>query len=220
MNTPSRSLLPCFLAALCAFALTLQASPVADWNPADGTVTGGGIMVPDSVGGANFEGGPESGATLEESSDASEGKAIVFNGSQTKAVRTKAGVQLTIGNGSSLELSFWPETSGEAMTVFVSSGFEIRYEGDKERVAVIVYYDIEQNTGNYAQVVLDAKPGQWNKLTATISDTELTADVNGIAGRKQLLSPVKSPPAAASLGLKGTGRPFKGKIGKITLAQN
>ncbi len=216
--SPKSTLLALCLLSICA--LRASASPVAEWNPSQGTGNAGSIVVPDAVGSLKLEGGPDSDTSLARAADFPDGAAIVFGGSQTKSMRTAAGGKLSIGSGSTIEINVCPDASPGDMTILCVPGLELRYAAAKQQLSVIVFHDTEQNTANYTHVDLAAKPGQWSAVKVSISDTELACEVAGVSGRKKLLSPLKVEAAAVQLGMKGNSRPYKGKVGKITISQD
>ncbi len=212
--------LPLSFGVLLAVALPGFASaPIGEWDPAQGMVNGVKVVVPDAVGKLNLEGGEDTATTLERSESVPGGAAIVFAGTQTKPMRTVAGGKITIGSGTTLEMAICPDASAGDMTILVMPGFELRYSGAKQQLSTIVYYDVDQNTANYAHADLPAKAGGWSNVKVSISSTELVCEVAGETGRKQLVQPVKILPAALVLGIKGDSRPYKGKVGKITISQ-
>lgn len=208
--------------ALATFALAAPASagPVASWNPADAKATGTKTVVPDTVASVSIEGPPEADVIIEHSSDGPDGAALVFGGTQTKPMRNMASTSFTLGSGTTITADFRPEPGADDMTIFASPGIELRYLAADQKLAFIVYYDVETQKGNYVQVVVEAKPGEWNQAKMSVTDTELVAEVNGMTSRKQLLNTVRSMPSTIMIGLKGDARPFKGKIGKITISQD
>lgn len=220
MNTRLRSVGLAVLATL-AFTPPASADPVASWNPGDGKVTGVKTIVPDTVASVSLEGPAEADVTLEPTLDAPDGAgALVFGGSQTTPMRNMANTTFTLGSGTTITVDFQPEAGGQDMTLFASPGIELRYLAADQKLAFIVYYDIEAEKSNYAQVVVEAKPGEWNQAKLSVTDTELVGEVNGMTSRKQLLNTVRKMPSTIMIGLKGNARPFKGKIGKITIAQD
>lgn len=221
MNTLLR-LCPLLIFSTLALAPLAAADPIASWKPADGKAAGDKVSVPDTVGSVSIEGPPESDVTLETTSDApDDAGALVFGGAQTQPMRNMAKTSFTLGSGTTITMDFQPAAgSSEDMTLFASPGIELRYLGADEKLAFIVYYDIEADKSNYAQVVVEAKPGEWNRAKLTVSDTELVGEVNGMTANRQLLNTVRKVPSTIMIGLKGTARPFKGKIGKITIAQD
>jgi len=208
--------------ALATFALAAPASagPLASWNPADAKATGTKTVVPDTVASVSIEGPPEADVIIEHSSDGPDGAALVFGGTQTKPLRNMANTNFTLGSGTTITVDFRPEPGADDMTIFASPGIELRYIAADQKLAFIVYYDVETQKSNYAQVVVGAKPGEWNQAKMSVTDTELVAEVNGMTSRKQLLNTVRSMPSTIMIGLKGDARPFKGKIGKITISQD
>lgn len=209
-----------FLAALCTCAATVPAGPIAEWSPAEGTSSGQAILIPDSVGGANLQGSAENGASLEQSADIPGGGAIVFNGDQRMALRSASAFPLTVGAGRTLELDFQPEPTEGDMTVLSLPAVELRYLGAQEKLDIIVFYDVPEQTGNYAYVRLDAKPGEWNSVKVTLAEGELVGEVNGAVQRKPLANALKAVPSVLQLGAKADGRPFKGKLAKISISQD
>jgi hypothetical protein len=216
---PTRTL--SVLASLSLVSLAC-ADPVASWNPGDGKAGGNKVIVPDTVASVSIEGPPEADLTLETTSDAPDGAgALVFGGAQTQPMRNMAGTSFTLGSGTTITVDFQPAAGAtEDMTIFASPGIELRYLAADQKLAFIVYYDTEAEKSNYAQVVVEAKPGEWNQAKLSVTDTELVGEVNGLATRKQLLNAVRKVPSTIMIGLKSTARPFKGKIGKITISQD
>jgi hypothetical protein len=211
----------CLALAFSCLAATLHAGPIAEWNPADGTSSGGNVTVPDTVGGMNLEGTAESDASIERSAEFPDGGALVFGGQQTKAVRSTGEAKIGMNVGMGLEISVCPDPTTEDMTAFNTAGFEIRYIAATQRIDVILYFDTEVNKGNYVTARVEAKPETWTKVTVTISEGELLAEANGKTSRVQFDRAIITGASAVSVGLKGnSGRPFKGKIGKITVLQN
>jgi hypothetical protein len=208
------------LLGLSLLASSLPAEEIAQWSPAEGTSSGAAILVPDSVGGANLQGTAENGATLEQSAEIPGGGAIVFSGDQRNALRSIPGVSLTVGTGCSLQVDFLPEATEKEMTVLSLPAVELRYLGQQQKLDIIVFYDVPQQTGNYAYVRLDAKPGDWNSVKVTLAEGELVGEVNGAVERKPLINPLKAVPSVLQLGAKADGRPFKGKLGKLSISQD
>lgn len=211
----------CTFFLLSSFVLTFLASaePLAEWDPAAGKVIGGKLSVPDSVSGIPLEGWAETDSNIELSSTFPDGAAIVLGGKQTKPIRTGAGRTLLIGSGTGLEVSFFPEDTTEDMTLLASPGLELRYIGSRQRLDVIVYYATQEQTNSYVALNFEAKPGEWSTAQVSLSDTMVSAEVNGLSLNKKLLNSIKTEPAALQLGMKNDSRPFRGKIGKIKLTQ-
>ncbi len=202
-------------------AATLHAGPIAEWNPADGTSSGGTVTIPDTVGGMNLQGTAESDVSIERSAEFPEGGALVFGGQQTKALRSTGESKIGVNLGTGLEISVCPDPTTEDMTVFSTAGLEVRYIAATQKLDMILYFDTEMNKGNYVTARVDAQPESWTKVTVTVSEGELLAEANGKTSRAQFDRPILTEPSAVFVGLKGTsGRPFKGKIGKITVLQN
>ncbi len=213
----------CFLvlATLLTVATNLHAAPIAEWNPADGTSSGGTVTIPDTVGGMNLQGTAESDAAIERSAEFPEGGALVFGGQQTKAVRSTGESKVRINAGTGVELSVCPDPTTEDMTAFSTAGLEVRYIAATQKLDIILYFDTEVNKGNYVAARVEAKPESWTKVTVNISEGELVVEGNGQTSRVQFDRPIITEPSAVFVGLKGNaGRPFKGKIGKITILQN
>jgi hypothetical protein len=211
----------CLALALSCLAATLHAGPIAEWNPADGTSSGGNVTVPDTVGGMNLQGTAESDVSIERSAEFPDGGALIFGGQQTKAVRSTGESKIGVNIGTGLEISICPDPTTEDMTAFSTAGLEVRYIAATQKLDVILYFDTEMNKGNYITARVEAKPESWTKVTVSISEGELLAEAQGKTSRVQFDRPIITQPAAVSVGLKGnSGRPFKGKIGRITVLQN
>lgn len=205
---------------ISASAPAAFAELMSEWNPSEGSSSGQAILVPDSIGGANLQGTAENGASLEKSADAPDGGSIVFSGEQRKALRSIPGISLTVGTGCTVQADFQPVAGEAEMTILTLPALELRYLGAQEKLDIIVFYDIPEQTGNYAYVRLDVKPGEWNSVKATLTEGELIGEVNGTVARKPLNNPLKSVPSVLQLGAKADGRPFKGKVGKISISRD
>ena len=222
MKTPSLLLLlsfPLFFAGL-AFAQT----PMVEWDPASGSNTGGGVVVPSVPGGSDLEGGPDSGANIGPAEEGGGDSAIIFNGTQTQPVRTAAGKQFVFTSGNAMEINFLVEPGEGEATILSTADLEVRYDYKEGNVESILYFDSQGDGPAYKILRHRLAPGSWAKLNLALLGNEFTAEINGTTKRAVITSELRDKPSSIMLGTRIVGntgvRSLKGKIGKIRLMKN
>lgn len=222
MKTPSLLLLlsfPLFLAG-AAFAQT----PIVEWDPATGSNSGGGVLVPSVPGGSDLEGGPDSGANIGPAEEGGGDSAIIFSGTQTQPVRTAAGKQFVFTSGNAMEINFLVEPGEGEATILSTADLEVRYDHAEGNVESILYFDAQDDGPAYKILRHPLKPGTWAKLNVALLGNEFTVQMNDVTKRAVITAALRDKPSSVMLGARIVGntgvRPMKGKIGKIRLMNN
>jgi hypothetical protein len=217
MKTTSKIIL---IAVFAVHATAVSAMAQADsnhWDFSTAKTTTTGKVVAQGSGGRNFT-SDDPAITLVDDAAAPGGKALSFSGAQAKApsigtVYEKAGpVQV--------EFSVNPaaDSSQNEQTILVHPGvYEIRYS--KSRGDVTVYFP-QKDPKQIVSVSAPLPASQWTAVELSVKGSEAKLTVAGQASNLTFPEGValQSAKAFVRLGMMVQGRPFKGLLADLTIA--
>ncbi len=152
---------------------SLRAADTSIWLAKDAKTSGGGMLLPDTEGAADFEIADVEGITIgEKPPGGGDTKSLEFAGTQVLAFRTVSPFPAgTAGFKVQLKVRVTEETLSQDTTILRhATQWEIRYLHKRKAYLFVVWHEPTVVT----ELVVSAEPGEWQNLTAEFRPDKMT----------------------------------------------
>ena len=217
MRTISKTII---IAAIMAFATAIPAAAQPDtnhWDFSAAKITDSGKVVAQGSAGRNFS-SDDPAITLVDDAAAPGGKALSFSGAQVKSPNIGTFYERTGPVQVKFSVNPAADSSQNEQTILVHPGvYEIRYS--KSRGDVTAYFP-QKDSKQIVSVRAPLPASEWSAVELFVKGSEAKLSVAGQA--TSLTFPegtsLQSAKSFVRIGMMVSGRPFKGLLADITIA--